>query len=316
MIKLAFILFYSIVIVFSLIGVLAFTTIYSNALSFKYAFENNIYCTEKYPGGDRDDCLVTKPVYQDPLPKFNLNDEDFDQQTSRFGTFMLKSLYADDIKNDSIKRLNLTLKKIINIRQHKQQSYDFCGIWEDQTKTKLFIICTGTVGIYQWLQNLHVNQYYYNQDTSIAYPSFMKDNHAIKVHKGFLMIYSDIIERLHNVIKQYTKKGLELYFVGHSMGGAIATILSKEYNYNGYTTCCYSFGSPRIGNGSFCDGTKNLVRVVNTEDIIPQTPTSVTPNFIQERIPFIYSHCGYNKNFSTNLSSLYNNHSIYLYDTF
>jgi len=73
-----------------------------------------------------------------------------------------------------------------------------------------------------------------------------------------------------------------VYVTGHSLGGALATLLALELSSsqmakNGVIfVTMYNFGSPRVGNRRFAEvynaKVKDSWRIVNHRDIIPTVP--------------------------------------------
>ncbi|MED6173292.1 hypothetical protein PIB30_058033 [Stylosanthes scabra] len=73
-----------------------------------------------------------------------------------------------------------------------------------------------------------------------------------------------------------------VYVTGHSLGGALATLLALELSSNqlakrgAISITMYNFGSPRVGNKRFAEvyneKVKDSWRVVNHRDIIPTVP--------------------------------------------
>ncbi|KAI3823028.1 hypothetical protein L1987_10631 [Smallanthus sonchifolius] len=73
-----------------------------------------------------------------------------------------------------------------------------------------------------------------------------------------------------------------VYVTGHSLGGALATLLALELSSSqlakrgAINVTMYNFGSPRVGNKKFADvynqRVKDSWRVVNHRDIIPSVP--------------------------------------------
>ena len=70
-------------------------------------------------------------------------------------------------------------------------------------------------------------------------------------------------------------------FSGHSLGGALATLAAVQFakQYPDIVVSCVTFGSPRVGNGSFaqmfnkcCAGS---FRFVNEDDPVPMGPTPI-----------------------------------------
>ncbi|GJQ12718.1 hypothetical protein GpartN1_g4509.t1 [Galdieria partita] len=110
-----------------------------------------------------------------------------------------------------------------------------------------------------------------------------------KVHYGFLRSFAGIRETFLQVIEkavgsEYLKDDVKatpiLYFTGHSLGGALATLAAGEvaYRHPSWQIQMYNFGSPRVGNAEFVNIYNQLVphsfRVVNDTDIIARIPRS------------------------------------------
>ncbi|KAI3469889.1 hypothetical protein Pfo_026552 [Paulownia fortunei] len=114
----------------------------------------------------------------------------------------------------------------------------------------------------------------------------------VQVHSGFLSAYDSVRTRLISLIKQaigHRGDSLELlpkwhiYVTGHSLGGALATLLALELSssqlakHGAISVTMYNFGSPRVGNRRFAEvyneqKVKDSWRVVNHRDIIPTVP--------------------------------------------
>ena len=97
-----------------------------------------------------------------------------------------------------------------------------------------------------------------------------------KVHTGFYKQYLSIKDELDELL--VNDESQDIYFTGHSMGGAIAlisSVYSSELlkNKNVY---CYMFGSPSTGNKEFISNAEGilqeLVSIELTTDIIPNIP--------------------------------------------
>ncbi|XP_061990765.1 uncharacterized protein LOC133709147 isoform X1 [Rosa rugosa] len=113
----------------------------------------------------------------------------------------------------------------------------------------------------------------------------------IQVHSGFLGAYDSVRIRIISLIKLaigYIDDLAEplhrwhVYVTGHSLGGALATLLALELassqlaKHGVISISMYNFGSPRVGNKRFADvyneKVKDSWRVVNHRDIIPTVP--------------------------------------------
>jgi len=97
------------------------------------------------------------------------------------------------------------------------------------------------------------------------------------VHRGFKQEVDDIWPVLENSLKNNRKT---LWFTGHSLGGAMATIcasrclLSHIYS---VPEQLQTFGSPRVGNSLYINHTKiDYMRWVNNNDIVTRAPPAWT----------------------------------------
>lgn len=94
-----------------------------------------------------------------------------------------------------------------------------------------------------------------------------------KVHKGFWIEYTKIIQDVKTALKKHNPKGTKTVWVcGHSLGGAMALLVSVEIRPNGG---CYTFGQPRVGNTEFLKTIDfPYFRYRNNNDIVPTVPPS------------------------------------------
>jgi hypothetical protein len=79
--------------------------------------------------------------------------------------------------------------------------------------------------------------------------------------------------------------GLRLWFTGHSLGAALATLAAYEM---GNVQALYTFGSPRVGDGRFAELFAEAdiphYRVVHHDDVVPHVPISLPPVFGYEHV--------------------------------
>lgn len=113
----------------------------------------------------------------------------------------------------------------------------------------------------------------------------------VQVHSGFLSAYDSVRTRILSLIELatgYSYDGGEelskwhVYVTGHSLGGALATLLALELSSSqlakrgNISVTMYNFGSPRVGNRNFADvynqKVKDSWRLINRRDIIPTIP--------------------------------------------
>jgi hypothetical protein len=96
-----------------------------------------------------------------------------------------------------------------------------------------------------------------------------------KVHRGFY----EAAQKAYEFIVNYFEKfyvGQKIIICGHSLGGAVALILSEmlRRRTEGYSIQLYTYGAPRAGDANFVKGAEDLVhhRVVNHNDPVPSVP--------------------------------------------
>jgi triacylglycerol lipase len=108
---------------------------------------------------------------------------------------------------------------------------------------------------------------------------------AGRVHLGFEKEVSKLWELVkHQVLdvrfNQTLQKNRKLFVTGHSLGGAMATIVAGRLP---SVTCLCTFGSPKVGNREYCKSNiTNHIRFVNNNDIVPSVPPAI----------FTYKHHG------------------------
>ena len=114
-----------------------------------------------------------------------------------------------------------------------------------------------------------------------------------KVHKGFNS-YADLSLRTlldpvtYGFLRQYRgEKDARLLLTGHSLGGAVATIMGQrliDFGFNPDRLQVITFGAPAVGNEAFKKmyGKRlDLIRVTNTEDPVPLVLQGVLRNYRQ-----------------------------------
>ncbi len=94
-----------------------------------------------------------------------------------------------------------------------------------------------------------------------------------RVHRGFKKEVDDLWPVLEDALRNNQKT---LWFTGHSLGGAMATICAGRCllaHIQSTPEQIHTFGSPRVGNKRYINHTKvNYLRWVNNNDIVTQVP--------------------------------------------
>jgi triacylglycerol lipase len=132
-------------------------------------------------------------------------------------------------------------------------------------KTDLIISCRGT-------QPGEMNDIY--ADLEVFKADSVTGN---KIHQGFKEEVDKVYDTVYNIVSNRgeTKK---IWCCGHSLGGAMATILAQRLEFMGGLDVhtLYTYGSPRAGGPVFrawCDKHLNHQRFVNNNDVVPCVPT-------------------------------------------
>lgn len=105
---------------------------------------------------------------------------------------------------------------------------------------------------------------------SDVYATMRIDENNVKTHKGFFSAFQKVKTEILEQLRPLTD--YSLYITGHSLGGALALMATREVNSDSLGAC-YTFGSPKVGNEEFDDEIKApIYRIVNSFDIVPFLP--------------------------------------------
>ena len=100
----------------------------------------------------------------------------------------------------------------------------------------------------------------------------------LMVHKSFLTQFTELKFQMMDIIHDNKDKIENIMFIGHSFGGALATLAAAccKSHYPSYNVSCITFGSPRVGNKDFCKYFNDIIdyskRVVYGDDILTKIP--------------------------------------------
>lgn len=111
---------------------------------------------------------------------------------------------------------------------------------------------------------------------------FDKTGHG-GVHAGFMAAFESVRGSLLEILEKHKVENEPLFFAGHSLGGALATIATQEVEQDHPVAACYTFGSPRVGSAQWSDKVKApCYRVVNNFDAVTLVPLSGALLFVVE----------------------------------
>jgi triacylglycerol lipase len=123
-------------------------------------------------------------------------------------------------------------------------------------------ICRGTDSVYDWL-------------TDANYAVVLGAS-GTRVHAGFNRTFQDMKDAIALFLAQNNPR--HVHCVGHSLGGALATLVADWLSNRGYGVDLYTFGSPRVGTQDFADkltarvGRGNIYRVCHSSDPVSLVP--------------------------------------------
>ena len=205
--------------------------------------------------------------------------------------------------------------KIYNI----EKSPLFGMLWSNNDNNRIvYIVFRGTINSEEWIQDFNYNQDVFQKNEKVKQQRamFLRNTEVFPhVHNGFLNVYNNFREKL--VSKLQELNPTQILLSGHSLGAGVSTICGLDLKLMGYNTIVYNFASPRVGDDNLCNliKTSNLpvYRLVNTCDVVPTLPPSVSPNLEDPNNPYIYTHCGQGVYFTSNWKSIINNHLMGIY---
>jgi len=147
---------------------------------------------------------------------------------------------------------------VLDIHQHDDLVY---GTYSDETY--FFIAFKGSSNVSDFITNIKFIQ----KDDSFGIPG--------EIHGGF---YNVLENRFHDIVNMMrgheTKK---IIITGHSLGGALATILFSYFlvHHPSIQSNLYTFGSPRVGDkafSTFVSESNRATRIVNRGDLVAMIP--------------------------------------------
>lgn len=168
---------------------------------------------------------------------------------------------------------------------------------DDPFLNRRLVILRGTLQPNEWIRNLQARmQPFPASQTRRPFASDLRKRFesSALVHNGFMQIYSSFeMTRVADGARIPLSQGLEEFFVGrdvtfigHSLGGALATIAGVDSALlspaDGARFRLVTFGAPRVGNADFArlaETVGRIDRVCNLVDLVPAVPpsTRLTP---------------------------------------
>lgn len=141
-------------------------------------------------------------------------------------------------------------------------------------KGQAFVLIKGTASLYDTLTDLNAG---------------VRSSHTgFSVHQGFYYAFNSILSELVRFNSEL--KGISVvHCVGHSLGGAIATLAADWLRANGGKSLVklYTFGSPRVGLENFASKCSSRLRLENTYRVYHRTdPVPMVPTWPFYHVPY------------------------------
>ncbi len=104
-------------------------------------------------------------------------------------------------------------------------------------------------------------------------PASEEECDSVILHGGYYEQYRSIEADLQEALASDAVNGKQLFFTGHSLGGALA-IVATRFLAGDSSGACYTFGSPPVGTQTFDENIKTpIYRIINHVDIVPYLPS-------------------------------------------
>lgn len=107
-------------------------------------------------------------------------------------------------------------------------------------------------------------------DWMINFDAWIKSDY----HRGFLNEADSALPKLKAAVSKFGRDDLPVYFTGHSLGGAIASIVARRWDESQCVMTPYVFGTPRFAQKKN-DKLSQLYGYVSHHDIVPHLPPSI-----------------------------------------
>ncbi|WP_444923645.1 lipase family protein [Microbulbifer sp. DLAB2-AF] len=175
-------------------------------------------------------------------------------------------LYKDDfdIKENLPNKIEGKTGAFALIKSAHAMGVATCG--KDKFKGQAFVALKGTASGYDLLTDLNAGIKRFHTGGS--------------VHQGFYYTFDSFFPQLESFSHNLPSHVHTIHCVGHSLGGALATLAADWLSANtGRTIKLYTYGSPRVGLDQFSSNCKrrltpqNIYRVYHRADAVPMVPT-------------------------------------------
>ncbi len=108
-----------------------------------------------------------------------------------------------------------------------------------------------------------------------------------RVHLGFNTTWNSLRSQIDQRLPSHLLNGATVHCVGHSLGGALATLAADYLSGKGVQAKVYTFGSPRVGMPDFATSFTRRVTPTNIFRVYhPADPVAMVPLFPFLHVPY------------------------------
>eukprot|EP00834_Sanchytrium_tribonematis_P002840 NODE_96_length_20709_cov_1.429161.p9 type:complete len:270 gc:universal NODE_96_length_20709_cov_1.429161:5250-4441(-) len=155
------------------------------------------------------------------------------------------------------------------LKFHKRLENDSPVVVLLSNRTHLFISFRGSVALVDFVLDVRFSKTSLPDYNLVPY----QKRKLVRVHNGFLRGWTLLREEILKFVRESPSKNVIL--VGHSMGGAIASIAALEIS-TFAPTSIVTIGCPRVGNNHFVkllsEQVRSISRITNRNDLTPLSP--------------------------------------------
>jgi hypothetical protein len=155
---------------------------------------------------------------------------------------------------------------VAHIADNATDTHGYVGYLESQKK--IFVVFRGSSSMANWYTNLDLR--------TIPYEAC----EGCLAHEGFSYAHAQIKDQVYDSVKLLQKRfpAYNIAVVGHSLGGALATLTALDLIHNDFPKDIQlvTFGQPRVGNEKFALYASGLltnpIRMTHFRDCVPHAP--------------------------------------------
>jgi len=192
------------------------------------------------------------------------------QDPSTLAIFLARKDFCVNKKN------KVHLKAEVGTRLiNTKDGFGVCAIGGDTNKNQIFLIFRGTT-----MANYKADVF---TDARIG---IERSDAGLPVHIGFNHAFSSMREEIKNFLGQHSNTTGTVHCIGHSLGGAVATLAADWVARNRINPVkLYTFGSPRVGTDWFTQALTRKLKASSINRVFHETdPVTMIPLY-----PFVHA---------------------------